>query len=696
MGARLRSARAGGLGALAVLGLLASARSAHAIDVPIGEETLSLDVNNTSELGYHFDNRNSAAVDPQNPTLTPSKHVDDDYGDWFNRVYLRAFYGKFSLGARVDSALFFDTPTRPGVQELVRSELGEDDLALENRFNEELHARYGSSLPGGARGLVYPAKLWIAYKHKPFEATVGDFYEQLGRGLVFSVRKVDEVGLDTTVRGAKLSASHKLGDYRLAGMMFGGQLNPTRIDFPTGRILNGSGSPVFFGFPRASSISLFVPNPAFDAASPTAGEPEFLRVEKRAKPSYLEDSVVGGTVSFGPQAFELGLHTALLFRQSNGEALARCKLSPSADVDACEAEFPTFGQIDASRLHDQIRNFSASLRVPPLAKTVDGYLEVAGQQLAGGRVVALEGDGVVREEELFGHAIFANVNVIAGPVALTLDAKHYRSFFSLGANIDAGGPPFGAPELNLVTYSRPPNAESIYTEPIGSPDVCNTGGRLRADYSVAPEKKGFAWLGRFTSFSEIDATNNECIADDERRTDTWDAAAGLELSAHGGASHYFGWVGARFVDRAVPVVQNSEIAEPSSVFYREGYVRYDVTQKLAGPFSLGVLGYHRRRYEPTQLAEPWSEGENLLALNYNPKWSVVFGLEYQTRPGFPTSYFNGAVQYRSKAGDAWHEKVFDAVRLFVGQRRAALRCVGGVCRVFPAFEGARLELVSEF
>ncbi|MSP24921.1 MAG: hypothetical protein EXR75_07085 [Myxococcales bacterium] len=695
MRTRLFSAHAAFITTAALaLGLVQS--RAYAIEVPLGDDTLALDVNNTTELGYHFNNRNDTAVDPNNPTLAPAQHVDDDYAEWFDRLYLRAHYRKLSLGLRLDSAVFIDTPTRADVQTLVRDKLGRDDLALENRFNEELHSRYGAALPGGARGVIYPAKLWVGFKHKSFEATAGDFYEQLGRGLVFSVRKVDEVGLDTTVRGLKLGGSHKLGDYRLAASVFGGQLNPTRIDFSTGRLLNGSGSPLFLGFPSATPIALWVPNPGYDAAAPVPGVPEFLRIEKRKKPSYLEDGVVGGSVSFGSRAFDLGLHAAVLLRQSNSEGLARCGVRPDADVDACEAEFPTFGQVEATRLHDQIRNFSASLRVPPIAQTVDGYLEVAGQQQTDGRVVVLEGDAPLREKELFGYAVYANVNVTAGAVAATLEGKHYRSFFALGANIDAGAPPFGAPELNLVTYSRPPNAESIYTEPLGTPDLCNTGGRGRLDFTVAPEKKVFAWLGRYLSYSEIDATNNECNTDDELRTDTWDSAAGLELSLQRGATHYGGWLGARFVDRAVSAVQNSEIPVDSSVFYREGYVRYDITQKLGGPFSLGVLGYHRRRYEPTQFAEAWNEGENLVALNFNPHWSFVFGTEYQTRPGFPTSYFNGAVQYRSQASAKWHQKVFDAVRLFVGQRRAALRCVGGVCRVFPAFEGARLELVSEF
>ena len=47
-------------------------------------------------------------------------------------------------------------------------------------IGRELHSRYSH--------VIYPAKLWLSYSEPGIEATVGDFYAQLGRGLVFSVR----------------------------------------------------------------------------------------------------------------------------------------------------------------------------------------------------------------------------------------------------------------------------------------------------------------------------------------------------------------------------------------------------------------------------------------------------------------------------------------------------------------------------
>lgn len=681
-----------GLSAALVLGCLTFGASASAIDVPVGKDSITLDVSNTSDVGYHFNNRNTAPIDPKNPTIAPLSRLDDDYGDWFDRLQVRAFYKKFSFGLRLDSAVFFHLLDREGVQDYIREKLGRDDLALENRFGEELHSHFGAPLPGGARGVLYPSKLWLGYKNDWLEATLGDFYLQFGRGLVLSVRKIDEAGIDTTIRGAKIRIAKSVGKVRVEGTAFAGQFNPIRIDYPTGRILHGSGSPVFFGFPMASDFQEWVPNPKFRPNAP-GGEPEFLLVGKRAKPSYLEDSVVGANVTLGPKQVEFGLNGVAMFRQSNSLALEQCKATAGADVDACQAEHPTFGQVGASRLHDQIRNLSATVRVPDVKGVLDAYVEGAVQHQTQGRISSLGPDGPVREPDLFGYALYANVNVHVKDLSATLEAKHYRSFFPLAANTDSGGPPFGAPELNLLTYSVSPRAESIYTEPIGAPDVCITGGRGRFDYSLTREKKIYAWVGRFASWSELDATNSECKTDDALRTDTWDTAAGMELSTLDGRSHYWGWLGARLTDLAVPTLLNAEQVEPTTVFYREGYVRYDLGQHLRGPFSLSMVGFHRHR---TQALQTWVEGENLLALNYNPSFSFIFGFEYTTREGFPPTYFNGAIAYRAKARDRWYQKLAESVRLFVGQRRAALRCVGGVCRVFPAFEGARLEIVSRF
>lgn len=653
--------------------------AARAVDIEdVGGETLSIDISNTSELGYHFDNRNDTPVGGATQTLIPSQRVDDRYGEWLNRLNVRLFYWRLSLGLRLDSVVYLDPLDRTQAQELIVEELGRPDLELENRFGRELHSRFSP--------VVYPAKLWLGYSQPGLDATLGDFYAQLGRGLVFSVRKIDELGVDTTVRGGKLVLEEHRGDVKVGGTLFGGQLNPARIDTPTGRILTGSGSPLFFGFPQATDFEYY--------ADPAATEPTV----ERARPSYLEDTVGGAHFGVDMPWVELGVNGLLLGRQSSSLEQLRCLRAGTETSSECLADYPAFSTQEASRAHDLIQSFSGSVRVPPIEGIVDAYLEVAGQQMRQGRTVSVgeAGQPTAREEDRSGYAVYANVNGGYGPLSATLELKHYRSFFPLGGNVDATSLGFGAPEFSTITYSQPPTAESIYVEPIGSPDVCNTGGRGRIDGHVRDGVLVYGWVGYFRSFSEIDPNNGTCDTADTLRTDTWDAAVGAELTDDGGKSHSWAWLGLRATDRAVPAIANSELAAETDVFYREAYVRYDMLQELPGPFSLSALGFHRRRYEPVALVEPWHEGENYLSFNWSPHFAFIFGYEYQTRPGFPTNYFSGTVEYRSRSNESWTDQLFDTVRLFVGQRRAALRCVGGTCRLFPSFEGARLELVSRF
>ena len=672
------------LGAVTLVGIGGEAAAVEIADV--GDETLRIDISNTSTIAYRFDNRNSRS---ESQRLRPERRVDDNYGEWLNRLYLRNYYGDFSLGVRLDSAIYFNTMTRLQAQQLVVEELGRPNLDRENGFGRELHSRFTN--------LIFPSKLWLGYKHKWLQVTVGDFYAQLGRGLVFSVRKLDEVGLDTTVRGAKVRINTKVEDWRVQATVFGGQLNPMRIDFPTGRILHGNGSPLFFGFPETQDFQLYS----------ALGADKFQLVTERAKPSYLEDSVVGGNVTFGPKPIKFEFNTAVLLRSGDSRAQVACTEMDNADVDRCRAEFPAFSSTDASRSHNRVANFSAAIRVPTIDNIIDGYIEVAGQQHAAGRYQTLT-PVEQREDDLWGYAVYANVNINAGPLAFTLEGKHYRRFFPLNANIDLVTPGFGAGEYNLVTYSQPPSTESIYVQYIGAPNLCITGGRARADLTLHDASKVYGWVGHYSSWTEKDATNNNCEsktapteadptpADDNLRTDTWDTAAGGELNLQKGKTHYWAWVGARMTNRAVAEQVSPEIPGLTTAFYREGYVRYDFQQDLGGDFSLTMYGNHRRRFEPDLQAEPWNVGENLMALNYNPHWTFVFGFEYTTQADFPNYYFNGSIQWRAKNNDKWWGQVFDSARLFVGQRRSALRCVGGVCRTFPAFEGGRLEIVSRF
>jgi hypothetical protein len=633
--------------------LLTLAPNARAIEIEsVAGEPMAIDVTNTAIFNYHFNNRNdqSEALDGNVGTL-----VDDHYGELLDRLNVQVGWWRLRLGLRLDVATFMGATSRLDAEGIAQAEVGPDASgatvnAYANQIRRELNTRFLNT--------VYPSKLWVDYTHPGLQVTLGDFYAQLGRGLVFSVRKIDELAVDTTVRGGKIVFNRELGPLRVGATALAGQMNPLRVDETTGRRLHGAGSPLFFGFPTANDLTTFDFN--------EVGTP--YRLTEAAQPSYLEDTVIAGRVEAGMAFAQLGVNGSILVRSKDPTCVTE-------DGAACEAA-PT------------IRTFSGSLNVPSIAKHGDIYLEVAGQKY---------GDSTT-----LGYAVYGSANAYAGPVTVSLEGKHYRSFLPLAANI-GGSVGFDAAEFNVIAYNQPPTVEPIYVELIGSPNVCITGGRGRVDVRFTRSASVYGWLGRYTSYSEHNAQNTSCDTSDKNQTNTWDAAIGSELDFEGGKSHTRAWVGARATNLEVPTEGYVNVIGATDAFYQEGYLRYDVVKHITGPFTVQLQGFHRRRYEPSRQGTHWYEGENYTALQWSPHISAIIGYEYLTREGCDDDdetkichYVNGGVQWKSGSHEKVWQQLLDTVQVFVGQRRGAVRCVSGVCRQFPPFEGAKLEVVSRF
>jgi hypothetical protein len=680
-------------GLASTLGLVCS-REALAVEVEdVAGEPLTVDVTNTAIANYLFDNRNDSST-----TLPPpSTVVDDTFGEFIDHLNLSVYYWRFRLGMRVDLNTYYAQLDDYDLRDIAKERLppdpgnpfgpsGVDRYDYENAFRRELHTRY--------KNTIYPSKLFAGYTAPGVDITIGDFYAQLGRGIVLSVRKIDEVGQDTTIRGFKTSFKKSFEDGSLSVTALAGQANPLRVDDQTGRRLHGAGSLLFFGFPEAKDFTYYT----FDQSG-AAGY-----VTDKARPSYLEDAIYGLSVEAGPKQVLIGAHSSLIVRKSNSESFVDCQAANGQD---CASAFPTFTTLSDSALRDAIISASGSVNVPSIDGHGDAYLEVAVQHATNGRATAKDGDGYVRVKDHTGYGIFLNATLREGPVALTFEGKHYQSLLPLSGNISAdlgGNGVSAAPEFGTIAYNQPPNADSFYQEPLGSPNICITGGRLRADYQANTHTGVYSWVGFFNSQTEEDARNIDCETDEPAKvTRTLDAASGTDLAFEKGKTYVKAWIGGRQTFNAAPVESVNKIV-PTDQFYREGYIRYDVAKHLAGDFTLQSQGFHRHRYEPTLSASWWNEGENYLALRWAPHFAFIFGFEYLGRPGCSPDvdggtcfYFSGGAQFKaSSSKDNFAEMLFDTVNVFVGQRRGAIRCVSGVCRQFPPFEGAKLELTSRF
>ena len=78
----------------------------------------------------------------------------------------------------------------------------------------------------------------------------------------------------------------------------------------------------------------------------------------------------------------------------------------------------------------------------------------------------------------------------------------------------------------------------------------------------------------------------------------------------------------------------------------------------------------------------------MTALDWGPNWSFGVGVEYDTDPRVPPTYFNFVGRFRPVPESS--------IGVFLGQRRGTLRCEGGVCREVPPFEGARVDASYRF
>ncbi|HEX6767576.1 MAG TPA: hypothetical protein VF103_18885 [Polyangiaceae bacterium] len=581
------------------------------------------------------------------PSSVPTV-VNDDWGVFYNRLHAELDHGNFRFGFRVDNAWFYASPDPTTVAlELVDRRPGgaatvPDPVYFRSKVNEA-----GRELSNRYINWIYPAKYFAGWSTPDFEVTLGDVYAELGHGLVLSMRKRDELASDDTIRGGRATGRLKTGDVTLGLTLLGGSANPLRIDEASGRYLgvHSSVTPGFVavteaGMPRAIETD-FAPDTGDCATMLTC--------------SYAPDRIAGGQFSFDIGRTRLGTQGSLLVRQD--------ALSP-----------------DLVRSARRIVTASQSFETASPGGALTVYVEAAGQKLS--EIEPLTLAPSARQEIDAGHALYASATVAEAPWVFLLEAKHYRRFFPLYANVSTAR----AREYSLTAWSAPPTGEAPYvdTEFEGF-NTCVSGARLRTDAELARGTTVFGWVGYWQTFAER-GVNERCETGDENQNDVLDLASGLELTSRDLGSRGTVSVGSRFDDT------KTELVTPEGsthTFYRELHLRYNVVKSLGGPFALELDGVHRRRHRALGgPGEPWFEGENVTAVDIGPKWSLGLGVEYDTDPRVPPTYFNAVGRFRPTSSTS--------VSFFAGQRRGTLRCEGGVCREVPPFEGVRVDGTVRF
>ncbi len=611
------------LSGITAIALGVTASDAHAVDLPkVAGAPVKLDVTETAIVAQRFNAREG------------ERPEDQGYFAFLNRLNAVLGWRNFTLGTRIDGSLYFLRP--------------EDREGASNTVVVDGASRY--------RNAVYPAKLWLTYKNTGLEVTAGDSYVQFGRGLVLSMRKVDELGIDTTLFGGKITVQKD----PFSATVLAGLANPARVDEPSGRAL--------FPYPVR-------PRPPGLTYTPEA-------------PLFGSDRIVGAQIQAGRGLpVTLSTHIVRLTKcspyrfEADGNIVSNPLDAPigtcnDADRAAWLGSLPQLGPV--LRNPDTI-NAGQSLEIPNLWGHGSFYVEAAVQRRDPERV---------QDNTTDGNAIYGSLVSTGGPITNTLEIKSYRNFYPLAGGVNVSK----ASAFANISYSFLPTAEPVINDTqFGFFNTCVTGGRDRFDYRFTNTMLAYATFGYYVTKSEFtggtcDRFGKSLAVNNVAETTNYvsDGSVGIEWRFDDDKSIAFANINARH-----------DIKQTGEPYYREAAIQYSVTKYIKGPYSIELAGRHRLRAQERENVrgdgfegEPWWQGEHQNALKVAPKWVVSQGFEYTTLVGLPTYYINGGVLYRFTSESN--------IRVYVGQNRGGLRCVSGICRIFPAFSGARVELTLRF
>ena len=542
-------------GRLAAIALsLAVSFTAAAFEFPTGDQPTRVDVTSTTVGAWHGDNNDG-------------KFCDDFYGSGLERLNLNASRGGFSAGLRLDGSLFINKPK-------------ENPSLPRPCYAPDLNSRYLNT--------VVPEKVWLGWAGRHFEVTAGDSYASFGRGLSLSLRKTDELGVDTTARGLRLKAQNDT----FSGTLVAGLTNINNLDEASGRF---------------------------------APDPNDLVLGAEA------DALVFDRLRIGAHAAGFAFHDPKSTSAPLGQDLYR-------------ETWVTFGP---------------TLDAPRLTENFGFYLEGLGQ-----RRTTVEGVTTT------GYGLYGTATAHAGAAAVLLEGKAYGDLEVVQPSFvvpTAPGSTRGQPLLEFlpVQYTTLPTAERLL-QPVKHPQAKVAGARLRFDWTFSPDLNVFANYGLFRDdYGYTDPESLETkpgIINDPYAGVDWRAGA-LRVQAEAG----WRWVQLR--QSPEPVMADGHF--DASAAYGFG----------AHSIDLHLTDWERTD-RGTFVTRVWREGAAQLSYRLRPYFAVAGILDYSTEPGLPQVLYPGGTF-------EWDFSSSSTVRVFAGSSRGGLRCISGICKVFPPFQGVK-------
>jgi hypothetical protein len=278
--------------------------------------------------------------------------------------------------------------------------------------------------PGSLHWDVRLERVALSYTGDQVSFDLGDFYAAIGRGLLLSLRKVDPLGTDTTVRGANVTA--ELERFTLRGMI--GYLNPQNLDPLTLITVQDYGEAIALGRDAARTTTDFL-----------GGVDRMVAVDALARIGENNDVEVGlaGVRVHYPESMQ---------RESFVDTFGYRMAVPSL----ADGALSLYGEVVGLR------------RLTQEYTTTGGGMNITRTGL---RANPLE----------FGRAIYLSAQLNLGNLSAQLEFKDYRNFLL--------SPDGGGSSLRRIYNNAPP----LEREDVQFRSNSNTRGALaRIEYAFRP------------------------------------------------------------------------------------------------------------------------------------------------------------------------------------------------------------------
>lgn len=551
----------------------------------------------------------------------------ENFGDIVTTIGGSVGYEQWLLAARFDTAFYVHRPQpHPTASALVKSE-------LQDRYINQVRPEYVA----------------LSYSGRSNSFTLGDYYMTLGRGMILSIRKVGDVGVDNKLFGARAESRVKVGGGELKLTEFGGWVNSKNYESGTG---------------------YYYPERPLDARDPNRRFYDAM------------DFVAGGRAEYRMGKYlKVGAHAARINSSDDELGDSQVVNGFGANVELPRpVKWLSFYAEVARLLRDDTR------RATEDQPTEEGWGLYTNTNLYfGDTTVLVEGKYYDNMFNVFPRGLRQPRRQVLNRLIEAPTAERPQTLL-LANNTVYGGRvrvdhralPGLVPYLATGLYrdnsfGREADGTVIETSPPTSIVAVYGGGRLTKSWAEIMLEVGYR-------------TQRNQFREDRKQASANVAEDVALLSRDLDGSIFRDDLHVTF-DWRQPVW--GPISLELSVNYlnaKQESARVDCRLPQLSPETAEKCDARPADKSFVAIPESWHEGRVALSVIAKQGWSLTGAWEFYTRQPtqYKENYFSVGGQYEFMKGGI--------VRALYGGERAGLKCSGGVCRFFPGFEGGRIEL----